>query len=297
MKDHRSASVLSEEEIRRLGRLSFLFSRKMGGLGPGEQLSKQVGQGADFAGYQEYQLGDDLRNLDWNLYARMDRLYLKRFAEEREMTIHILVDSSSSMLIGDPPKLAVAKKITAGLSYVGLHRFHRVGVGFFSDTVREKVPSVKGEGHLTRILRALHHADGMGTTDLTRSLKEYGEISSVNGFIILISDLFVPGGYEEGLLSLIFMGYRIGIVHLISPEDQSPFLEGVHKIHDVETGEECYLEKTDNPLNVYRRRMTAYQAGLREFCRKRGIYYTLQLTTAPLEQILWDLLKGLRRGM
>ena len=296
MKTQGEEKLLSREEIRRIGRLSFLISRKMGGRDAGGQLSKRTGEGMEFTGYQDYQCGDDLRYLDWNLYARSDRLYLKRFSQEKELTIYILLDVSRSMSLGEPSKLAVARKVSAGLAYIALRRFYHAGLFFFSSGIKNAVPPLRGEKHLMTIFRSLQNVCVTDTTDLTRSLKEFAKRDLRNGLVILISDLFAPSGYEEGLLSLLYKGHSIGILHLLSSEDLSPSLEeGAYRLEDAETGEAFWIDEAVGPMAAYREHIDSYQEDLRTFCHRRGIYYSMTPATQPVEQILWDLLSGLRR--
>ncbi|MBI4721207.1 MAG: DUF58 domain-containing protein [Chitinivibrionia bacterium] len=145
MNGGKSEPLLTEEDLRRIERLSLFISRRMGGKGTGDQGSRRMGQGMDFVGYRDYQPGDDLRYLDWNLFARLDRLYLKRFMEEGEMTIHLLLDVSRSMSLGNPSKLTTARKLCAALVTLGARRHHRVGVSLFSEDLREVVSPRRGE--------------------------------------------------------------------------------------------------------------------------------------------------------
>jgi uncharacterized protein (DUF58 family) len=224
------------------------------------------------------------------------------------MTLHVLLDVSRSMSLGDPPKLDMAKKACAGLSYIGLRRNHRVGVGFFSTDLLEKIPPLKGQGHLTRICQALAGATGMGTTDLTRSLEQYAGVRQDTslrqnpgiprgtGMVIVVSDFFAPGGYEKGVRALLARGYQVGLLQLLSPEDRHPELNGSCRLRDIETGEECLLEDVAAALETYRHRMETLCDEIKRFCRRGGVYYLQSSTTYPVDKILWDLVLEFRRG-
>jgi uncharacterized protein (DUF58 family) len=281
----------------------------MGGRESGSQQSHGKGEGVDFADYREYHPGEDLRYVDWNLYARLDLLYLKRFTRETELTLHVLLDVSRSMSLGDPSKLDMARKACAGLSYIGLRRNHRVGVGFFSTDLLEKIPPLKGQAHLTRICQSLAGATGAGTTDLNRSLEHYAGLGQDaglrpypagiprgTGMVIVVSDLFAPGGYEKGVRALLARGYQVGLLHLLSPEDSRPEVSGAYRLQDIETGEECLIEDTASFLETYRHRMEALCDEIKRFCRRGGVYYLQSSTAYPVDKILWDLVLEFRRG-
>lgn len=296
MKLHEDTVLLTKEEIQRLERLSLLISRKMGGLGPGEQLSKKLGHGMDFAGYREYQPGDDLRYLDWNLYARLDRLYIKRHVEESEMTFYILMDVSRSMTIGMPPKLTTAKKVAAGLTYIGIHRFHHVGAVLFSSDIKAVVPPKKGDTNLIRIFRLLNETEADGRTNLNASLKKYAGREFPPGLIILISDFFSTDGYEEGLRALLAGGHSIGVLHLNTAEDLSPSISEEYMLKDVETGEEQWYDGLEDDVKDYRNSLSNYQEGLKGFCLRNGILYNSASSDLPVDRIIWNLLQGFRRS-
>ena len=295
VKLHEGTPILTKEEIKRLERLSLLVSRKMGGIGPGEQVSKKLGHGMDFAGYQEYQPGDDLRYLDWNLYARLDRLYLKRHVEESELMVHILIDVSRSMTIGMPPKLTTAKKVAAGLTYIGIHRFHHVGAVLFSSGIKKVIPPQKGDANLIRIFRLLNEIEAEDKTNMNASLLKYAGRKLPPGLIILISDFFSPDGYEEGLRSLLFRGHSIGVLHMNTPEDLLPSISGESMLKDVETGEELWYDGLNDDVKDYRNCLTEYHEGLKGFCLRNGILYYSASSELPADRIIWDLLQGFRR--
>ncbi|MBI4715789.1 MAG: DUF58 domain-containing protein [Nitrospirae bacterium] len=296
MKTEKPEPLLSDDEFRRLDRLSLFVSRRMGGRGAGEQGSPRMGRGIEFAGYRDYQPGDDLRYLDWNLYARLDRLYLKRFVEEGETTIHLLLDVSRSMALGNPSKLTTARKLCAALAYLGIRRHHRVGIGVFSEGLQEEIPPRRGEGHLVLLFRLLERVPSSGTTDLTRSLGGYAERKFGPGWVVLLSDLLAPGGYEEGVRRLLSRRHRVGILQVLAPEDRSPLLQGACRLRDMETGVERWVDDGAAAVKGYRDRWEAFQDVLDRFCRGREVFCFQAPSSHPMDRVLLDFLSGYRRS-
>src|SRR5439155_10370459 len=149
-----------------------LVSRKIFlGLMKGERRSKRKGQSVEFADYRNYVKGDDLRFLDWNLYARLDRLFIRLFMEEEDLHLYVLVDNSLSMDFGNPSKLHYARQVAAALGFIGLVNLDRVVVQAFNDQIVQSLPPVRGRRSMWRLMEFLQGIEAAGPSDLTRSLK------------------------------------------------------------------------------------------------------------------------------
>src|SRR5271169_4522112 len=155
----------------------------------GERRSKKKGQSVEFADYRNYVVGDDLRFLDWNLYARLDRLFLRLFMEEEDLHFYVLIDNSLSMDFGTPSKLLYAKQIAAALGFIGLVNLDRVVVEAFNDRLTQTMPALRGRRSLWRLLDFLEKIEPAGPSDLTRSLRTFSIKSSGRGIVVLLSDL------------------------------------------------------------------------------------------------------------
>src|SRR5436305_6717650 len=153
----------------------------------GERRSKRKGQSVEFADYRNYVKGDDLRFLDWNLYARLDRLFIRLFMEEEDLHFYVLIDSSMSMDFGKPSKLHYAKQVAAALAFVGLVNLDRVVVEAFDERLTHSLPAVRGRRSLWRVLRFLEDIQAGGGGTLREALRTFSVKSSGKGFVVLLS--------------------------------------------------------------------------------------------------------------
>src|SRR5438270_9745133 len=162
-----------------------LVSRKIFlGLMKGERRSKRKGQSVEFADYRNYVKGDDLRFLDWNLYARLDRLFIRLFMEEEDLHFYVLIDNSLSMDFGKPSKLHFAKQVAAALAFVGLVNLDRVVVEAFNERLTQSLPAVRGRKSLWRVLSFLNRIQSAGAGNLRESLRTFSIKSSGKGIVL-----------------------------------------------------------------------------------------------------------------
>src|SRR6266478_5506297 len=194
-----------------------LVSRKIFlGVMKGERRSKRKGQSVEFADYRNYVKGDDLRFLDWNLYARLDRLFLRLFMEEEDLHFHLLIDNSLSMDFGEPTKLHYAKQIAAALGFIGLVNLDRVVIEVFNNQLTQTLPAVRGRRSLWRLMDFLQKIEPAGPSDLRQSLRTFSLKCSGKGIVVLISDFMDKGGYEEALRYLVARQLDIYVLHVLS---------------------------------------------------------------------------------
>src|SRR5438132_9759941 len=177
-----------------------LVSRKIfTGAIKGERRSKRKGQSVEFADYRNYVKGDDLRHLDWNLYARLDRLFIRLFQEEEDLHFYVLIDNSLSMDFGNPSKLHYAKQIAAALGFIGLVNLDRVVVEAFNDRLTQTMPAIRGRRSLWRLMDFLNKVQPAGGSDMAQSLRTFSLKSSGKGIVVILSDFMDKNGYEEAL--------------------------------------------------------------------------------------------------
>src|SRR6202035_950036 len=173
MADTQTQPLLDPEFLARLEQLELVSRKIFLGRLKGERRSKRKGQSVEFADYRNYVVGDDLRHLDWNLYARLDRLFLRLFLEEEDLHFYVLIDNSLSMEFGTPTKLHYAKQVAAALGFVGLTNLDRVMVEAFNDRIVQSSVALRGRRSLWRLLDFLNGIQPAGPSDLTRSLKAF----------------------------------------------------------------------------------------------------------------------------
>ncbi|MBW2060905.1 MAG: DUF58 domain-containing protein [Deltaproteobacteria bacterium] len=283
-------SFLDEDFLRRLEKLKILAQQGIKGPSKGEHRSWRSGASLEFLDYRKYQVGDDFRYIDWNVYGRLDKLFVKLFRSEEELNIHILLDMSRSMRAGNPSKEIYAKKVAAALSYIGLANLDRVGVTAFSHTLGDSKPPERGKKVYLSILKYLLSLKPEGKTDLNSCLSEYALTCKRPGIAIILSDLLDPNGVEKGLEALRYRKFDITVVHMLDPEELFPGYNGYLTLRELETGETKKITLNEELLTLYRQKMSSFLNNIRELCYKNGIDYYLSDTGVPFEDFLLDYL-------
>ncbi len=277
---------IDESTLRKLNRLALAASQARAGVMKGERRSTRRGTSIEFADYRNYTPGDDLRRLDWNIYARLNRPFIKLLEEEEDLAVHVLVDASKSMDWGegDQHKFRYAIRLAGALGAIALGTGDRLNAAVLhSGRQSAGFGPTRGQAGLMRYLAFLEGLEPSGTTDLNAALRSYALGARRPGLAILISDLFTPGGFREGLAQLQSRGYEVILVHLLSPDEADPPLAGDLRLVDVETDQAQEVSLDGGLRQLYRRRLQAWQEDIQAFCRKR-IIRCLAFTTA----IPWD---------
>jgi uncharacterized protein (DUF58 family) len=284
-------SLLEPDFLRKLEQLSIVSKRAFSGQLKGEKRSTKRGTSIEFADYRDYSHGDDLRRIDWNTFARLDRLFLKLFMEEEDLHIYLLLDASRSMDFGSPKKLDYARRVAAALGYVGLSKYDRVGAAVFGERLRGRLAPVRGRGQSFTLFDFLQKAQPDGETSFARSLKEYALQTRRPGVAVVISDFF-NSDYEEGLKSLLARRFQITLVHVMDDAELRPDLLGDLKLVDSETGEEREISVSPGLLREYQASVDQFCGGLQRFSSRYGMDYIRATTSTPFEDLV---LKYLRR--
>jgi uncharacterized protein (DUF58 family) len=263
----------------------------------GERRSKRRGTSIEFADYRNYAPGDDLRRLDWNVYARLERPYVKLLEDEEDLAVHLLLDASASMdwpstEAGDPAhnKLLFAKRIFAALGYISLVSNDRLLMTGVSGTGLAQFGPVRGRAGTVGMLKFAHELRAQGVTDLNPALKDYATRGGRPGLTILISDMFSPSGYVDGLNALLGRGYEALLIHVMSPDEVQPPLTGDLRLIDVESGAAQEISIDPAMRALYIERVEAWRAEIRASCTQRGVHYLPLLSDTSWERaILFDL--------
>src|SRR5437899_928856 len=262
-------ALLTPELLRRLEQFQILAARRAKSSAKGERRSRARGQSVEFADYRTYVHGDDFRYLDWNLYARLDRLFLKLYEEERELPVRIFLDASESMTFGEPRKFDFARQVAAAIGYVALSGFDRVSVIPFpglsvesqSDSAgsrtmelaaRGALRSVRGKKSAIQFFQNLSTLTAGGSADLNEALRRGALEARQAGLAVVLSDFLDPAGYEIGLNALVGRGFQVDLVQVLAPEELSPGSFGDLRLVDSESG-------ATQEVTFGRYRMKAYQ--------------------------------------
>lgn len=277
--------LLSPEFLGKLERMELVSRKIFRGRMKGERISRRKGQSVEFADFRNYVAGDDLRLIDWNLYARLDQLFLKLFREEEDLHFDALIDASDSMNFGDPTKLRVAKQIAGALGYVGLCRADRVRVAALGPD-GDRAPTLRGRGSLPRLLGYLDSLRPGHNVSLHDGVKRFCARGSGPGITLLITDLMDKRGYETAVRMLVGRRMDVFLVHLLSPAETDPPLQGDRRLIDVEDGEAKEITVTPYVLGRYRKTLEAFVEGAKAFSSRRGIVYLAVRSDQPVEDVV-----------
>ncbi|TMQ15220.1 MAG: DUF58 domain-containing protein [Candidatus Rokuibacteriota bacterium] len=289
-------SFFTPEFLAQLERLSLLSRRTFRGSIKGERRSPRRGHSVEFADYRAYGHGDDLRYVDWNIYARLDRLHVKLFVDEEDLCLHLLVDASASMGFGAPSKLHYATRLAGALGFVGLVNFERVGLGILRERVSEGWPPTRGRSHVLPMMDFLAAVEPGGGTSLDDGLANYAQRARDPGLVVVISDLLDRAGYERGIRALLERRFEVHVAHLVDPEEMNPTLGGDLRLIDSETGEVRDLTADGEALRAYRERLRRFLERAETFCRMHEIGYHRVITDTPVEAFVVAQLRGRMLG-
>jgi uncharacterized protein (DUF58 family) len=284
--------LLEPALLKKLDALSLQTRRAFTGSSKGEKRSTKRGSSVEFADFRAYNRGDDLRRIDWNAYARFEKLYLKMFLEEEDLDITILVDASLSMNFGEPTKLRAATEIAGALGYIGLTNFDRVGVATFDTNVRRWFPPARGRGATGELFRFLENQTAAGRADLSVSMKRVANMARRSGVAIVLSDFLLPDGYETGLKTLAARGFEVTAIQILARHELEPDLTGDLKLVDAEDGSMREISVSSALLKTYHRHLETYCGDLRAFCLRYGIHYLKTSSDTPTERVFLRLLRN-----
>ena len=287
-------TVFDEAFLRQLERLLLLMRSPVRGGLKGGRRSVKRGQSVEFADYRDYTPGDDLRQLDWNVYARLERLFVKLFVEEEDVTVTLLIDASASMATGKPAKLLFAKRAAAALGYIALASEDRVAVSALTGRVARKRASMRGAGRIFRLLADLSAIEPTdGPTDLVAAARHAAAQLHGRGVVILISDLLDPAA-DRIIRELAATGSELIVMHVLSPDELDPLLEGDLRLVDIETGDGIDVTIDLAAIDIYKARLSAWKAGFAELAAKRRASYVDLSSEANLADLMFTELRRRR---
>jgi uncharacterized protein (DUF58 family) len=270
-----------------------VLSRKMfRGQMRGERRSRSKGQSVEFVDFRPYITGDDLRRIDWNLYGRMERHYVKLFEEEEDLRLYIILDRSASMDHGTPRKFDVACKLAAGLAHIILSNHETVSVSVFASDYRVISSPTRGKGKIYAILRKLALLEPEGSGQLGPAVARFASHTRKSGMVVVISDFLLDEGIDV-LAPLLGTGHQIELVQVLSPDEIAPNLSGDLELVDSESGERVEVSMGLPVLRKYHQRLAALQEQLKRFAGRAGGDFFLYNTARPLREFV---LNELRKG-
>jgi uncharacterized protein (DUF58 family) len=287
-----TSQFLSQLETLRLRtRKEFLGSQS------GSYSSPRRGTSLEFADYRRYSPGDDLRYLDWGIYARTDRLYVKLFREEVDLFAYIFVDASASMAFPSPrEKFLPASHIAAALAYVVLANHDHVKLHLLGNSLSHGAsPFYRGRRRIADCMRFMTSANPEGPLDLAPALAEHLRMLRRPGKAILISDFLMPASsYQQGLNLLRGFNLDIAVIQVLTRQEvDPPFLEGSLRLVDSETNVEIGFQWNASMQQDYQARLAHHNSEIRSFCHQSGIHYSLYLTDRELDDFVFTTLPAI----
>jgi uncharacterized protein (DUF58 family) len=278
-----------------LERLELVTRKVFRGRMKGERRSKRKGQSVEFADFRGYVPGDDLRSLDWNLYARLDKLIIKLFLEEEDLHFFTLIDASLSMDFGKPTKLQYAKQLAAALGFIGLIRTDRVRIETLGQSASNRGPVLRGRRSVWRMLEHLAGIEAGETVSLAEGVKNFCVRNSGKGIVVLISDLMDKNGYESAMRYLVSQQMDVYVIHVLSQEELDPGVKGDLKLVDCEDQDIAEITVSAPLIARYKSTLNAFVSGAQEFCNRRGMNYLLANNQTAVKDLIGSYLR--RRGL
>lgn len=279
--------------VGRLDRLALVARQRMRGQGAGPRRSLATGSSVEFADFRTYTPGDDFRRVDWNAYARLERLFLRIFEAEENTTLSIFVDCSTSMAGGAPAKGRLARQLAASLAYLALTSYDRVAVCGLRGRLGPYLPPRSGRDRAPEIWRFIADLPEDGPTAL-EALRMYEGYSRAPGISVVLTDLLTDSDWRAGLRALRgACRQEITVLQILSPEEMRPQLDGDLTLVDAETGGRTEVSLTPAVLQRYEEALAAYTRQLSDWCRAQGIAFAQIASDTRLEDVVMRLLPRL----
>ena len=286
-------SLLNDAFFGRLESLAFNLKSYLSGYFGGKHLVKTYGQTVEFADYREYQLGDDIRRIDWNLYSRFEKYYLKLFTDERQMKVQIFFDCSASMGKENPRKGAFSVAVGAALGYLAVHNMDKVTFNLMKgDKSENPFGTIIGKTAFFRAIGELENVEFNGENDLNACITSCTDEGTRNGLTVIISDFFNDSDWKKAVDYLLYKGRQVLLVQVLAAEEADPLYDGRVNLLDSEAPD--ISDNRNMRLKINRSLQRAYQEALidyiediRSFCTKRGVDFISVNSDSSIEQVLF----------
>mgnify|MGYP002552252684 FL=1 len=292
-------SHLDDKFFSRLETLALNLRSSLAGYFGGKHLVNTYGQTVEFADYREYQLGDDIRRIDWNLYSRFEKHYLKLFTDERQMDVQIFLDCSASMGKENRTKAEYAVSVAAALGFLSVHNMDKVSIKLIKeDAVEDPFGTIIGKNSFFRAISLLENLNFSDDADISQAVSSCANTGSNNGLSVIISDFLTRKDWKKAVDYLTYKKRQVLAIQLLSPEEEEPTYSGRVSLIDVESGD--LADPRNMKLRITRSLQLAYQEALKDmkadiksFCASRGADFISVTTDKPVERMLFgELLKA-----
>jgi uncharacterized protein (DUF58 family) len=286
-------ALFDSDFLSKLEYLSLVSRRVFRGKLLAQRRTKQLGGGIEFADHREYSPGDDLRYLDWNIYARYGDVLLKRFQEEEDLHVYILLDVSKSMSGESAEKFDYARRLAAALAYIALADMDRVSILAYADDVKDALPLTRGKDRILSVLRFLEALEPAGeATRLRHVANSLVQRAQRTGLVVIISDLYDQQGFREGVDLLRYRRFEPHLIQLHTVAEARPGLLGDVELLDVETGESRKITINERKLKQYQRVFAEFLQSIEKYCRTYSLSCTRTTTDLPFDELVLRMMRA-----
>lgn len=289
----RDSSLLNDAFFARLETLSLNMSKNLNGYFGGKHLVKTYGQTVEFADYREYMQGDDIRRIDWNLYSRFDKYFLKLFTDERQMQVQIFLDLSASMGKEDQKKASYAVATAAALGFLAVHNMDKVTFNFMQgDKCVDPYGVLVGKNAFFRAIGDFDKIVFDGDTDIEAAVKRSQTTDTGNGISVIISDFFTESNWKKAVDYLLYKKRQVMLVQIMTPDEEDPAYNGRNNLIDIESVDitdpkNLKLNITKGMSIAYRETVADFKREIKEFCNRRGADFVSVNTENEIEKVLF----------
>ena len=291
-------SYLNDEFFSRLETLALNLRANLAGFFGGKHLVKTYGQTVEFADYREYMLGDDIRRIDWNLYSRFEKYFLKLFTDERQMHTQIFLDCSASMAKADPNKAEYAIGTAAALGFLSVHNMDKVSFKLIKDArAEDPYGTIVGKKAFFNAISNLKNLEFSGESDIGTAVTQTPNMGSNDGLTVIISDFFTDIDWKKAIDYLVYKKRQVLLIQVMTPDEVEPLYDGRFDLIDSESEDladpkNMRLRITRSMQLAYEEAMKDFVADIKSFCVSRGADFITVRTDEPIEKVLFgELLK------
>jgi uncharacterized protein (DUF58 family) len=287
-------SYLNDEFFSRLEALSLNLRSNLSGFFGGQHFVSSYGQTVEFADFREYQLGDDIRRIDWNMYSRFEKYYLRLFTDERQMQVQIFLDCSASMGKDNPEKAQYALATAGALGFLAMESMDKVTFNLMKGEKAENPYGIIiGKNAFFRAMGSLEEVTFEEDADIEACVKSCPDTSTKNGLTVIISDFLTESNWKKAVEYLCYKKRQVLLVQVLSPDELDPAYDGrVHLIDsessDIADDRNMRMRITKSMLQAYQEALADFKADMKAFCSKHGVDYVTISTETPIERVLFN---------
>ena len=287
--------MFTPDFLPKLEALALATRQSLAGSSVGPRRSPTLGMSVEFSDFRNYTPGDDYRRIDWNAYARLERLFLRLYRAEENLTVSLLLDTSRSLAWGQPPKFDLARQVAGALAYVALVNGDRVGVAALGDDLLARLPPVSDRAQVWRVWDFLEQLQTLGGTGLGKALSSVAaRYTRRPGLSVLVSDMLTDSDWRSGLRALRASRQEVVLLQVLAPEEINPEIMGHWQLVDDEDGSSLEVTLTARTLEEYRDRLSAYTREVASFCHGHGISFVQLPSNLSIEDAVLRLLRRAR---